>query len=150
MLNKQKSALPYTISYTLINLQTRWLNDPFNFISNKIKSFKENFLFFNFCPWLSWLQSKHYCLLVLTRRSSLQKCRMSIQFQFICTEQGFPTFFGSRHSCMVKKHFGGTPSYNILAKKAAPVELFRAPKGVAAPRLGTSGTERLCQRFRMN
>ena len=47
---------------------------------------------------------------------------------------------------MAKKGFGGTTRYNILVKKVPsyllePLELFRAPKGVAAPRLGTNELE---------
>ena len=61
--------------------------------------------------------------------------------------QCFSTFFDSRHPSMAMEQFGGTPGYNLLVnrrqvqKLAAPLELFPAPKGFAAPRLRTTEIE---------
>ena len=65
-----------------------------------------------------------------------------------CVEQGFSTFFDSRHPFLVIKHYDGTPSYKLLVNGhknqnlAAPLELFGAPKSATAPRLRTTGVER--------
>ena len=59
----------------------------------------------------------------------------------VCLEQCFSTFLNSRHPSFVIEQFGGTPSNILLVnsgevqKLAAPLELFTAPKGSAAPRL---------------
>ena len=58
-------------------------------------------------------------------------------------------FFHSRHPSIVLQQFGGTPSYNLLVNMCqfqnlvAPLELFTAPKGAAAPRLRTTGLDHI-------
>ena len=55
--------------------------------------------------------------------------------------------FDSQHPSLVTEQFGGTPGYNLIEsrckiqKLVAPLELFRAPEGYAAPRLRTTEIE---------
>ena len=56
----------------------------------------------------------------------------------------FSTFLRLRNPSFVLLQFGGTPSYNLQVNRcqvhilAAPLELFAAPKGSAAPWLRTT------------
>ena len=62
------------------------------------------------------------------RRYEIAQCRVRYVDD---VEQGFPTFFGSRHPYLVVKVFGGTPSWSHRYKTkelsflAAPLALAR-------------------------
>ena len=68
-------------------------------------------------------------------------------------DQCFSTFFDSWHTYVATELFGYIPGFKLLVnwlkvqKFAAPLELFRAPKGSAAPRLRTTDLEEYVLRF---
>ena len=69
------------------------------------------------------------------------------KFTLKYVDQWFSKFIDLRHPSFVIEQLGGTPSLTLLVNRrqfhelAAPLELFTAPKGSAAPWLRTTATD---------